>query len=105
MALVRTLAVDENGQPVPGPDGRPLWHYASDGHVLLTGPAVGQMAVSDGTVYDVTPDAIEVDPDHAGELAHLIGVHLEDVGHPRHTDGEPFVHTCTDDCGALAREQ
>jgi hypothetical protein len=38
--------------------GRP--NVVSDGHVLLTGAATGTVQLPDGTEYDVTPLAIEV---------------------------------------------
>lgn len=78
-------------------------HYHSDGHVVLTGFGTGPLTLRDGTVYDVTPPVVEVHPDHADELAHLIGVQVERLDlHPAY-DAEgrpdaqgrervPFVH-------------
>jgi hypothetical protein len=77
--------------------------YVSDGHVLLTGPIKGTVTLADGTVYDVSPDVVEIDPAHAGELGHLIGLHYEDNGHPEHDAEVPFVHECSDHCGEAAR--
>ncbi|HSZ41808.1 MAG TPA: hypothetical protein VK817_17775 [Trebonia sp.] len=85
-------------------DGTPRFHYESDGHVLLTGPAYGPVTTSDGTVYDVSEQYIEVSPEHAGEVSHLIGVMHEERGHPDHAPGDPFTHRCSDECGALKRE-
>jgi hypothetical protein len=83
-------------------DGTPHFGYASDGHVVVTGPAYGPVTTSDGTVYDVSDQVIEVaGPEHAGEVAHLIGVLHEERGHP---DAPGFAHACTDSCGALKRE-
>lgn len=54
--------------------GNPRYHYASDGHVVLTGPATGAVTLADGTEYDVTEAVIEVaSVEHAVETAHLIG--------------------------------
>lgn len=69
--------------------------------ILLTGPIDRKFTLADGTVYDVAPAQIEVaSPEHAAELAHLIGLHHEAVGHPGmvHEDGtvEPFVYTRPD---------
>lgn len=85
-------------------DGTPRFHYESDGHVVVTGPAYGPVTTSDGTTYDVSDQVIEVAPEHAGEVAHLIGVMHEERGHPDHQPGDPFVHECADSCGALKRE-
>lgn len=51
-------------------------------HLLFTGPIVGELTTADGTTYDVSPAAIEIDPVHADELAHLIGLHWQANGHP-----------------------
>jgi hypothetical protein len=87
-------------------DGTPHYHYQSDGHVVWTGPAYGPVTTSDGTVYDVSEPVIEVaGPEHAGEVAHLIGVLHENRGHPAHMEPDkPFIHACTDTCGPLKRE-
>ena len=86
-------------------DGTPHFRYESDGHVVVTGPAYGPVTTSDGTPYDVSEPVIEVaSPEHAGEVAHLIGVKHEQDGHPDHAPGDPFVHECSDTCGALRRE-
>ncbi len=37
-------------------------------HTLLTGPIAGAVSMSDGTVYDVSPTAIAVRPEHVDEL-------------------------------------
>jgi hypothetical protein len=99
VAITKTY-IGQNG------DGTPRFHYASDGHVVVTGPAYGPVTTPDGTVYDVSDQVIEVaSPEHAGEVAHLIGALHEERGHPDHPDpAAPFAHVCTDSCGALKRE-
>lgn len=76
-------------------------HYeAPRGHVVLTGPISGQIELEDGTVYDVSPGAIEIDPAHADEVSFLIGEHWVENGHPDDVDTledgtkvqRPFVH-------------
>jgi hypothetical protein len=85
-------------------DGAPLFHYESDGPVVVTGKAYGPVTTSDGATYDVSDSVIEVaSPEHAGEVSHMIGVMYEERGHPDHP-AVPFVHACTDECGALRRE-
>ncbi len=89
------------------PDGTPRFHYdvSPESHAVLTGPAYGPVTTTDGTVYDVSEPVIEVaSAEHAGEVAHLIGVLHEEQGHPDHQPGDPFVHLCTDTCGALKRD-
>lgn len=54
----------------------------STGHVVLTGPITGAVTLEDGTVVDVTPGVIEVDPDQAEEIAHRIGLRYAAEGHP-----------------------
>lgn len=57
--------------------------YNSDGHVVLTGPITGSVVCADGTAYDVTPPVVEVQsPEHAAEVADLIGRHHAEHGHP-----------------------
>lgn len=51
--------------------------FETKGHVVLTGFGTGPLTLRDGTVYDVTAPVVEVDPAHADELAHLIGVQVE----------------------------
>ena len=97
------------------PDGSPWFTVESDlenPHILLTGPeARGVVRTSDGTSYDVTAPALEVQsPEHAGEIAHLIAVQHEQAGRyslspePVHDDEGDLVsapHECTDGCGAF----
>lgn len=80
--------------------------------VLLTGPVKGPVTLADGTVYDVSPDALEVAPEVAGELSHHIGLLHETEGHPDHqrrgTEGydplrHEYDHVCTDACGPAKR--
>lgn len=62
-------------------------HYESEGHVILTGPIQGSLTLEDGTEYDVSDAVVEIDPAHADELAHLIGQHYAENGHPE-VDGD-----------------
>lgn len=56
-------------------------------HVLFTGPITGSKTTADGTTYDVSPAVIEVNSqEHALEVAHLIGLHYEAVGHAHVVD-------------------
>lgn len=73
-------------------DGTPRYHFHSDGHVVYSGPITGHVETADGTRYDVSDHFVEVHPGHADEVAHLIGERYAAEGHPRHTDGTPFVH-------------
>lgn len=80
----------------------------SDGHVVITGTIRGTVTTSDGTVYDVTPNVIEVaSPEHAGEVAHAVSVRYEDeASHPLHANSDvPFVHVCHAGCGKLRRSE
>jgi len=83
-----------------------------DKTVLLTGPVKGPVTLSDGTVYDVSPDVLEVSPEHAGELSHHIGVRHELEGHPDHqrrgtSEYDPlqheYDHVCDATCGPARR--
>lgn len=74
-------------------DGTPLYHYHSDGPLVMTGPVTGQVRLPDGTVYDVSEPFIEVAPGHELALSDAIAErHVRD-GHPRHDAEHPFVHT------------
>jgi hypothetical protein len=59
----------------------------STGHVVLTGPITGTVTLTDGTVVDVTQPVIEVEADHAAEVADLIGQRYADEGHPDVPEG------------------
>jgi hypothetical protein len=62
--------------------------YVSDGHVVLTGPIQGTVTMADGTVVDVSAPIIEVpSPEHADEIADLIGQRYAAEGHPK-VDGQ-----------------
>jgi hypothetical protein len=76
------------------PDGSPHYQYiAEDGETLvLTGPIVAKLTMSDGTVYDVTDNVVAVADEHHDELVHAIGDHYEANGHPHHDARTPFVH-------------
>lgn len=80
--------------------------FESDGHVVLTGPIATNITLSDGTVVDCRAAVVEVpSPEHAAELAHLIGLHYEENGHPSHSADEPFLHYCSPAiCGEHARD-
>lgn len=80
--------------------------YESDGHVVLTGPINRSITLADGTTIDCSPAAVEVaSPEQAQELAHLIGLHYEENGHPSHTADAPFMHYCAESvCGEHARD-
>lgn len=79
------------------PDGSA--HYlirsTTDAPLLITGPITGTVELPDGSVYDVTPDVIEVWPEAGHELAisDAIGARHETEGHPGHGGGEPFIAT------------
>jgi len=84
-----------------------------DKPVLLTGPVKGPITLADGTVYDVSADAVEVASHaHAGELSHHIGVIHETEGHLSHgrrgtVDYNPLTdeydHVCDATCGPAQR--
>lgn len=87
--------------------GRPHFHFESDNDTPLAyvGPTIfGQVATSDGTVYDVNEDYVEAPLEHHGEISHAIGVRYEAEGHPNHAADKPFVHECSDHCGGLKRK-
>lgn len=66
-------------------------HFAYEGEcVVITGPITGAVTTADGTIYDVSDAVIEVDPEHAAEVAHLIGTEYALNGHP--TD-DTFIYT------------
>lgn len=88
-------------------DGTPLHHYTPSDPSLglvITNHATGLVTLADGTVYDVTEDVIEAPVEHHGEISHLIGVKHETEGHPKYDPEIPYVHECTDHCGAAARK-
>lgn len=94
-------------------DGSPHHLFISDDPtkpVVITGPIQGKVKIQHAGQeheYDVNEWAIEADhPEHAGLIAHEIGVRHEREGtHPLHSEQSPFVHTCTlDHCGEAARE-
>lgn len=67
------------------PDGSV--HVESDGHVVLTGPISGPVRLSDGSIVDVTPAAVEAESaEHAAEIAHAIGLAHAEAGHPHDID-------------------
>ena len=77
--------------------GEPLYHFESDGAVVVTGPIVGKVTLADGTEYDVTEPVIEVRDGHQLHVANAIGERHAAEGHPHHGDPSsphysPFVH-------------
>jgi hypothetical protein len=92
------------------PDGTPHINYtyacdhgceadggACTGGLLVTGPISGTIGLSDGTLYSVTPDCIEVAPGHHGPLVH----HIEKM-HEKANTFPGFSHVCVAECGAEA---
>lgn len=72
------------------------------GHVM-PGPTAGIVKLSDGSVYDITPEFVPHLPGHAGPLTHHAQRMIEqsrrfNVLAPDGTE-VPFTHTCTDFCG------
>lgn len=72
----------------------------SDGHIVLTGPITGTITRPDGTVVDVSAEAVEVDTqEEADEIAQAVAERYAAEGHPfmveHGDDGEvtqvPFV--------------
>lgn len=98
--LRKTLNVEKTAEQ----GGRPYWDYYYEGpedgsgHVFKTGPVAGSIQLSDGTVYNVTEDYIEVEPHHAGPLNHHIAMMHEQSG-ALNGPGFTFVHECDDNCG------
>ena len=55
----------------------------SDGHIVLTGPITGTITRPDGTVVDVTAEAVEVDTqEEADEIAQAVAERYAAEGHP-----------------------
>lgn len=69
-AELSPTVLNENGTP------RVNWIFDGtdnpDGGIIITGPATGEVVLSDGTRYDVTPEVIEHRAGHAEELAERI---------------------------------
>jgi len=87
---------------LPDGHGGMLDHYISDGSVVIVGPLTGPVETADGTLYDVSPAAIEVHPDHEAEVAELIGQRYMLEGHPAHLySDQPFVHVPDADMAQL----
>lgn len=62
-------------------------HIFADGHLVLTGPIVGQVMLTDGSTIDVTPEFVEAESlEHAAEISHAIGKHWGKHGHPHDFD-------------------
>lgn len=59
----------------------------TDTHAVLVGPIQANLTLADGTVVDAYPPVVYVDTyEQAQEVAHLVGQHYADNGHP--TDPE-----------------
>jgi hypothetical protein len=59
-------------------------HYVTDSTkdgvaVMVTGPVSGLIRLNDGTIYNVTPDYIEVDPTHVDAINHHISRKHEEL--------------------------
>jgi hypothetical protein len=104
-------ALNENGTP------RVKYTYTADhpGHVeddgcgvLYTGPVKGTVVLSDGTRYDVGPEAIEFLPGHDGPICHHIELIHQAAGvlgalrDPQGVLDDDGLHHCTEACGAEA---
>lgn len=66
-------------------DGTPHYSVTGADHVVWTGnfPMQGSVTCQDGTTYDVSPTLVAVaSPEHATEVAVLIGDKLAAEGHP-----------------------
>jgi hypothetical protein len=64
-------------------DGSPLYHYSTDKAIVFVGPINGSVTCSDGTVVDVSGEAVEADNEtHAAEIAHLVAMRYKSEGHP-----------------------
>jgi hypothetical protein len=63
-------------------------------HAVLVGPIKGEVTLSDGTVYDVSPDVVMCESrEHAQEVADLVGDRYAAEGHPAHMyTGVEFKH-------------
>ena len=56
-------------------------------HVVLVGPITGSVQLADGSVVDVSaPAVVARDEDHAAAIAHAVGQHYADNGHPTDAD-------------------
>jgi hypothetical protein len=85
-------------------NGRPIVEYSFDGSdgmegVIITGPAKGEIVLSDGTRYDLTPEVIEHLPGHAGPITHHIERQHELSGKLAELRPADPTHTCTEACG------
>ena len=79
MGLIRTVeGTNEDGSvrynnswtPLPG---------ESTIHVVQTGPVAGSVSLADGTVYDVTPEHIQVSEVDAGRHAVEVAYHIAKI--------------------------
>jgi len=64
-------------------------------HVIQTGPVSGPLSLADGTVYDVTPDHIQVHPHHVDHVNFGIAKMHEATGKWTVT-GTPEAFTLTE---------
>jgi len=89
--MTRTVVTDPTtGEPTLDPEtGRvkvvvtvPPLPGEEQGHAVITGPkARGVVTMSDGTLYDVTPDIIQVSERHVSGVGFHIAKQLEANGH------------------------
>ncbi len=86
------------------PDGRN--HYIADEGetVFMPGPVRGEITLSDGTVVDVTPEAIVLPMEQHAEAAQLVADRYETEGHPDHLYGDAFVHDTDQSAANLTQE-
>ena len=72
-------------------------HYNfPDAVVVYVGPDIkGHVTTADGEQVNVTPDVVVAkSPEHAAEIAHLVGLRFANEGHPLHKDEDtPFIYT------------
>jgi hypothetical protein len=51
-------------------------HVSTTDFAVITGPIVGEFTLADGTVFDATPKAVDVqNQEEAEELSYLIALH------------------------------
>lgn len=125
MTVKVTIPLNADGSPRRHPVTGAIWphldwtadhpgHTEDDGcGVCLPLPAQGTVTLADGTRYELVPDGFEFLPGHGGPLLHHIERQIEGLerlnklaryeedGTPV-PDSGPFVHTCTEACGAEA---
>lgn len=71
---------------------RPVLDVADGAHAVLTGSAAGVVRLTDGSLYDLSPDTIPVKAEHSGAVWHHCETQIA------YRTGQP--HACSDLCGA-----